>query len=141
MDDEPSTSLRVDQPFKCEYAKSNRAACKGCKEKIGKDELRLAKMVKVPAFDGVSPHWYHFNCFFEKCRPKSTGDMGHFSSLRFEDQKRIEAKIGSPKAVSSSISDFSVEYSKSSRAACVLCEVKIPVNELRICKIDEESDR
>ncbi|XP_015781731.1 poly [ADP-ribose] polymerase 1 [Tetranychus urticae] len=140
MDDEPSTSLRVDQPFKCEYAKSNRAACKGCKEKIGKDELRLAKMVKVPAFDGVSPHWYHFNCFFEKCRPKSTGDMGHFASLRFEDQKRIEAKIGSPKAVSSSISDFSVEYSKSSRAACVLCEVKIPVNELRICKIDEESD-
>lgn len=36
-----------DLPFKAEYAKSNRAGCKGCKQNIGKDSLRLARMVQV----------------------------------------------------------------------------------------------
>lgn len=34
-------------PFKCEYAKSGRASCKGCKITIGKETLRLAIMVQV----------------------------------------------------------------------------------------------
>lgn len=38
--------------FKIEYAKSNRAGCKGCKEKIGMNELRLGKLVPSPHFDG-----------------------------------------------------------------------------------------
>ncbi|XP_053201315.1 poly [ADP-ribose] polymerase 1-like [Panonychus citri] len=140
MGDEPSTSLRVDQPYRCEYAKSARASCRSCKGKIIKDELRLARMVKMPAFDGVSPHWYHFDCFFEKNRPKSTGDMAHFSNLRFEDQKKIEAKIGNASGATACLSDFGVEYSKSGKAACVLCESKISLNEVRISKTDEESD-
>ena len=37
----------VDLPYRAEYAKSGRAACKGCKEKIDKGELRLAVMVQV----------------------------------------------------------------------------------------------
>ena len=37
----------VDLPYRAEYAKSGRAACKGCKEKIEKGELRLAVMVQV----------------------------------------------------------------------------------------------
>lgn len=36
-----------DLPFKAEYAKSGRAGCKGCKGNIGKDTLRLARMVQV----------------------------------------------------------------------------------------------
>ena len=39
-----------DLPFRAEYAKSGRAACKGCKNKIDKDELRLAAMVQVRIF-------------------------------------------------------------------------------------------
>lgn len=34
-------------PFKAEYAKTGRAGCKKCKEKIGQDTLRLAVMVQV----------------------------------------------------------------------------------------------
>ena len=41
-----------DLPFRAEYAKSNRAGCKKCKEKIDKGELRLAVMVQSPMFDG-----------------------------------------------------------------------------------------
>ena len=37
----------VDLPFRAEYAKSGRAACKQCKEKIDKGVLRLAIMVQV----------------------------------------------------------------------------------------------
>ena len=37
----------VDLPFRAEYAKSGRAACKLCKEKIDKGVLRLAIMVQV----------------------------------------------------------------------------------------------
>lgn len=34
-------------PFKAEYAKTGRASCKGCKNKIDQAELRIAKMVQV----------------------------------------------------------------------------------------------
>ena len=45
-----------DLPFRAEYAKSNRAGCKKCKEKIDKGELRLAVMVQSPMFDGKQGH-------------------------------------------------------------------------------------
>ena len=43
----------VDLPFRGEYAKSGRAACKMCKEKIEKGELRLAVMVQVRLKDNI----------------------------------------------------------------------------------------
>jgi poly [ADP-ribose] polymerase len=36
-----------DCPYRVEYAKSSRAKCKGCKESIEKDHLRLAVMIQV----------------------------------------------------------------------------------------------
>ena len=36
-----------DKPFKAEYAKSGRSACKQCKGLISKGILRMAKMVQV----------------------------------------------------------------------------------------------
>jgi hypothetical protein len=35
-----SDDVASDLPFRAEYAKSNRAGCKKCKEKIDKGELR-----------------------------------------------------------------------------------------------------
>lgn len=34
-------------PYKVEYAKSGRAGCKGCKQKIEQGIIRLAVMVQV----------------------------------------------------------------------------------------------
>ena len=45
-------------------------------------------------FDGKTPHWYHFMCFFGRQRPKTVGDISQFESLRWEDQEKIKAKIG-----------------------------------------------
>lgn len=142
-------------PYRAEYSKSARAKCKTCKGTIEKDVLRLAVLVQSPMFDGRIPNWYHFNCFFVKQRPKTVGDIGHFDSLRYEDQEKIQAKIdacaGAPApigkgkgkkraATAGGFDNFSVESAKSSRATCRGCEEKIMKEQVRISKKDFESD-
>lgn len=39
--------------------------------------------------------WYHFDCFFERQRPKSVGDIDHFDQLRWEDQEKIKTRMES----------------------------------------------
>ncbi|MPC33466.1 Poly [ADP-ribose] polymerase [Portunus trituberculatus] len=41
------TNMDEELPFKAEYAKSGRASCRGCKQNIAKDSLRLAAMVQL----------------------------------------------------------------------------------------------
>ncbi|XP_039295821.1 poly [ADP-ribose] polymerase [Nilaparvata lugens] len=154
----------LDYPYKAEYAKSGRASCKGCKSTIEKATLRLAVMVKSPVFDGKMAHWYHFMCFFSKQRPKSVGDIAHYSDLRWEDQQKIQNKIaesgpgsavdekpakgkgkkatkrGKQTAASNELKDFLVEYAKSSRATCKGCDEKIVKEEVRISKKEYESN-
>ncbi|XP_071539623.1 poly [ADP-ribose] polymerase 1 [Panulirus ornatus] len=148
-------------PYRAEYAKSGRASCRGCKENIGKDSLRLAVMVQSPMFDGKVPHWYHQMCFFGKQRPRTVADIAHFDSLRWEDQEKIKAKIenagsgvasassssgkeskkAKKAAVNAGMKDFVVEYAKSGRAMCRGCEEKIKKDEVRISKKDYDSER
>ncbi|KAK8406811.1 hypothetical protein O3P69_007397 [Scylla paramamosain] len=149
-------------PFKAEYAKSGRASCRGCKQNIAKDSLRLAVMVQSPMFDGKVPHWYHQMCFFGKQRPKTVADIAHFDSLRWEDQQKIKAKVesggggGAPASTGSSggkkgkkgkgagnqgLNDYTIEYAKSGRATCRGCENKILKDEVRISKKDYDDER
>lgn len=153
-----------DLPYKAEYAKSGRASCKGCKNSIDKDTLRMAIMVQSPRFDGKMPLWYHFDCFFKKKLLTSVGDVANFQSLRYEDQQRIKNKVvgegsdasssttasndtgkgkkskkakkseESSNAADSGAREFSVEYAKSGRSACKSCFQSIPKNEVRISK-------
>ncbi|KAH9624088.1 hypothetical protein KSS87_022973 [Heliosperma pusillum] len=44
-----------EKPWKAEYAKSARASCRTCKSNIGKEVLRLGKMVQSQQFDGFMP--------------------------------------------------------------------------------------
>ncbi|PSN54639.1 Poly [ADP-ribose] polymerase [Blattella germanica] len=148
-----------DLPYRAEYAKSGRASCKGCKSPIAKDVLRLAVMVQSPMFDGKTPHWYHFMCFFGRQRPKTIGDISHFESLRWEDQEKIKAKIesggvggdvvdgggkgkGKKRGATNNVAlkDFTVQYAKSGRSTCKGCEEKILKDEVRISKKDFESE-
>lgn len=142
-------------PYVAEYAKSGRAGCKLCKNKIDKDELRLGAMVQSAFHDGKQAQWYHERCFFQKLRPTTEGDIAHFEGMRFEDQKRIRDKIDSfgggvvPAATTGkgkgkkrsaaenmALKDFGVEYAASARAMCRGCEIKIMKDEVRIKKID-----
>lgn len=149
-------------PYRAEYAKSGRASCKACRTQIEKDGLRLAAMVQSPMFDGKVPNWYHYNCFFMKQRPKVVGDIENFESLKWDDQEKIKEKLKSlessgtdnqkgttkskkaTKRASSSgtgKSLFSIEYAKSGRSTCRGCGEKILQNEVRVSKMDYESDQ
>ncbi|XP_053214362.1 poly [ADP-ribose] polymerase 1-like [Panonychus citri] len=59
------------------------------------------------------------------------------ASLRIDQPYR---SIGNASGATACLSDFGVEYSKSGKETCVLCESKISLNEVRISKTDEESD-
>lgn len=82
--------------YRVEYAKSNRASCKGCKSKIDKDVLRLARMVQSRHHDGRDPLWYHFECFFPKQAKgvRSSADLEGFGSLRWEEAELVKEKLG-----------------------------------------------
>ncbi|XP_058823403.1 poly [ADP-ribose] polymerase [Topomyia yanbarensis] len=143
-------------PYVAEYAKSNRASCKLCKNKIDKEELRLGAMVQSAFHDGKQPQWYHEKCFFQKLRPTTEGDVAHFEGLRYEDQQRVRDKIAALSSVvvaapsgkgkgkgkkrtaeqGMALKDFGIEYASSGRAMCRGCEIKILKDEPRIKKVD-----
>ncbi len=159
-------SLREELPYRAEYAKSGRSSCKSCKELIPNASLRMAVMVQSPFFDGKLANWHHFDCFFKKFRPKSGAEIGHFAQLRFEDQKRIETSIEKALGLSpledntkkkgnkkrknekeskalkgkTKCADFKVEYAKSNRSKCRLCDNQINKDDIRISRLDCESE-
>ncbi|KAH8262068.1 hypothetical protein KR038_001987 [Drosophila bunnanda] len=64
--------LKVDhiasKDFGVEYAKSGRSSCRGCEQKICKDQLRVRKTVydtEVGMKYGGQPLWHHLECFAE----------------------------------------------------------------------------
>ncbi|XP_044760388.1 poly [ADP-ribose] polymerase [Coccinella septempunctata] len=150
----------MDLPYKAEYAKSGRASCKGCNSAIGQGTLRIAVLVQSPVFDGKMAKWYHQMCFFNKQRPKSVDDIENFETLRLPDQEKIKERIGAATSVilpekkgkgkkrdastaalkSAALKDFIIEYSKSSRATCRGCDMKIMKDEIRISKKDFDTD-
>lgn len=73
---------------------TGRAGCKLCKSPIEKGSLRLAVMVQSRFHDGKDAHWFHSQCFFQKHHPPSVGDIEDYESLRYDDQKMIESKVG-----------------------------------------------
>lgn len=44
-------------------------------------------------FDGKVPHWHHFSCFWQRAAAQSTGDIGGYSDLRWEDQEKVKKAI------------------------------------------------
>ncbi|XP_045512835.1 poly [ADP-ribose] polymerase isoform X2 [Pieris brassicae] len=142
-------------PYQAEYAKSGRAACKGCKEKIDQGSLRIAIMVQSAFHDGKQPNWHHEKCLFKKKCP-TIQEIGNFNKLKNEDQKRIKELLANSSGavmpvekgkkgkgtkrkedkLQPGICNFSVEYAKSSRATCKQCDIKICKDEVRISKME-----
>ena len=56
-----------------------------------KDELRVARMVRSPFFDGFQPQWFHLDCFFFKNAwgAKSPPELQGVTDLRPDDQKLV----------------------------------------------------
>lgn len=100
-------------------------------------------------YDGKTPNWYHFECFFKKQRPKSVDDIANFETIRVEDQEKIKGRVGvatvtivpdkkgkkragdtNSKLKKEALKDFTIEYAKSGRAMCRGCEQKILKDEV-----------
>lgn len=54
------------KPWKAEYAKSGRSSCRTCKESIGKDAFRFAKIQPAHHFEGVMSVSSHNNSFAQR---------------------------------------------------------------------------
>nr|CAD7588748.1 unnamed protein product [Timema genevievae] len=86
-----------EKKFFAERAKSGRANCKKCKQKLEAGKLRLAKAGYNPFGPGLMKMWHHVPCLFDvfsrqrKTTPKieSPDDIEGWSDLEEEDQDEI----------------------------------------------------
>ncbi|CAO2826568.1 unnamed protein product [Amaranthus hypochondriacus] len=136
-----------EKPWKAEYAKSARAACRTCKSNIGKEILRLGKMVQSSHFDGFMPMWHHATCIMKKANQiKLVDEVEGIESLRWEDQQKIRKYVDSNGPASGAVAGppaaNGIEVSPTSRATCKSCSQKIMKGEVRIStKIDGQGAR
>ena len=156
-------------PFKVEYSKSARASCKSCKNKIEKDVVRMARMMKSRHHDGVDPNWFHFECFWPKASSWGLGKgeldkVDGYHGLRPNDQEMVEEKVNNVTALAVKtargkkgakkgaavvqevvrLEGFEIGYAPSSRAKCrkTDCKIeKIAKNELRIAHMQTDEDK
>ncbi|XP_029448906.1 poly [ADP-ribose] polymerase 1 [Rhinatrema bivittatum] len=87
--------------FTVEYAKSNRSTCKGCSQKIEKDQVRLSKKMVDPEKPqlGLIDRWYHVDCFVS--HRAELGFMPSYSASQFkgfailtaEDKEALKMKL------------------------------------------------
>ncbi|XP_062080552.1 poly [ADP-ribose] polymerase 1 [Humulus lupulus] len=134
--------LEDQKPWKVEYAKSSRSSCKTCKSTIGKEVLRLGKMVQAHQFDGLMPMWNHASCVLKKAKQiKSVDDVEGIEQLRWEDQQKLRQYVegqdgvaaGPPEETNDAKNvECGIEVSQTSRATCKRCSEKILKGQVRI---------
>jgi len=77
------------KPWKAEYAKSGRSSCRTCKESIGKDAFRFAKIQPAHHFEGVMSVSSHNNSFAQRRLTSMPGTSTEilFITLRCEENE------------------------------------------------------
>lgn len=92
--------------FAVEYAKSNRSTCKGCDQKIEKDQIRISKKSVDPEKPqlGLIDRWYHTACFVSRreellFKPEYNGaQLKGFNALRAEDKEELKKRLPAVKS-------------------------------------------
>jgi len=109
-----------------EAAKSGRAACKKCKEKSIKDEMRLGLQVERAGF--TATHWHHLLCAANVYPEELKAAAAEIElTLSAEVKKALsEAKVKKTKTYPYA------EAAPSGRAACRMCSEKIAKGTLRV---------
>ncbi|KAJ8308841.1 hypothetical protein KUTeg_013715 [Tegillarca granosa] len=89
--------------FTTEYAKSGKSTCRGCEDKIPKDEVRISKKeydsVRAKMYGPVDL-WYHLDCFVKDRDELEFGaDMNvekikGYNQLKKEDRDLLVSKLG-----------------------------------------------
>ena len=111
--------------------------------------------VPSPHFDGEVPLWHHWRCFAKgKLRIADVSLVTGFDNIRPDDQDKItdfvggKAAGGSAAAEGSSVKSadggaaagdvgsYVIEYAKSSRSTCVVCQQKIEKDVVRVGRME-----
>lgn len=115
---------------KIEAAKSSRAACRQCGDKIKKDELRFGE--EYESEYGASYRWYHLPCAAKKLPAllKKTlegyeGEVENRAELLAGAEKPAEAKAEPAPLLLGPKTNDKIEVAKSSRSKCRQCGEKI----------------
>jgi hypothetical protein len=122
-----------------EAAKSGRASCRKCKEKIAKGELRFGLEVPNDFAEGeTSYRWFHLACA-AKGQPIELALGLAETEVEVPERAELEAACAeNRKKVKPSTFPYG-ERAPSGRAACMECEEKIAKGELRVA-VEREVD-
>ena len=120
-----------------ELAKSGRASCRKCKEKIAKDELRFGHEVSND-FSDSSYQWYHLKCAAVKLPAQLSEALDKFES-DVPDRDEIDQLIADNRKKQKPTTFPYAEVASTGRASCIVCDDKIAKGELRVA-VEREVD-
>lgn len=82
-DNEAGEEPSEEKPFYVDRAKTGRAGCKKCKQKINAGDLRLGKLGYNPFSSGTMKYWHHVPCMFDvfKKQRKTTKKIDSYSEI------------------------------------------------------------
>ncbi|MBN3280331.1 PARP1 polymerase, partial [Polyodon spathula] len=92
--------------FAVEYAKSNRSTCKGCEQKIDKEQIRVSKKMVDPEKPqlGMIDRWYHIGCFISRREELgfmpayNASQLKGFPNLKAEDKEELNKRLPAVKS-------------------------------------------
>jgi hypothetical protein len=115
-------------------AKSGRAACRSCKEKIAKGELRFGEVDYSFDPDGTFK-WFHLACAARKLPAKLGEALAEYPDELPDKEALLAAMAEGQKGTAFPRG----ELAPSGRAACLGCQNKIAKGELRVA-VEREVD-
>ncbi len=122
-----------------ERAKSGRAKCRKCREKIEKDVFRFGHEVESQFGDeGFATQWYHLECAAQKVPIDLEKTLQGFAE-ELPDREKLVAEIAKNRAKQKPTTMPYAEVAPSGRSGCLVCEEKIPKGEIRIA-VEREID-
>ena len=97
MSDKEDEEQPAEKPFHVDRAKTGRAGCKKCKQKISQGELRMAKLAYNPFGTGTIKQWHHIQCIFNVFKKQRAttkkiehpDEIGGWDNLNENDQQEI----------------------------------------------------
>jgi hypothetical protein len=114
-----------------EPAATGRAACRGCREKILKGELRFGERAPSAFGEGEQTLWFHVACAAER-RPHKLADALREYPGEIPDRAALESVVTDGLSNPKLAEVARVERSPTGRATCQECHEKIGKDELRV---------